>query len=423
VVTIGKTGRLKFHKKQRENNLYSYVARQAILDINQKVVAYELLFRNGERNFFPDICPNKATSNILTDNQLTLGLEKITGDLPAYVNFHTDSLLDNFPSFLDPKKVVIEILEDVTISAELIASIKTLKEKGYQIALDDHDFDAKWSSLLPYIDIIKVDVLAVSILEISRYVRELNGLNVILLAEKVETAQEFEKLKMLGFTLFQGYFFSKPEMLKQKRLTSQKIQILDLVAQSSKPELDLNLISEIFRSDPGLTYRLLRFINSPSYGSSQEITSLRHALIYIGELELKKFIALLALSDLSDGKCNEIMYLSLTRAKFCEYISQLRKDPENPPKAFLTGILSLIDGILDQDIDSVLNVIPIHSDIKAALRNEPNFLSDYLTLAKEVEQGQWVNSETIIRNLGLNETLCFDAYMKSLEWADAIITC
>jgi len=403
--------------------LYSYVARQPILDSKQQLVAYELLFRDGKSNSFPNINPNQATSNILTNNHLTLGVEQVTGNLPAYINFHSETLIRHFPSFLDAKKVVIEIVEDVEINDELISAVKSLREKGYQLALDDFDFNPKWSVLFPYIDTIKVDVLAFSIIEISRFVRELKDFQGTLLAEKVETLQQFEKLKMLGFTLFQGYFFAKPEMLKQKKITTTKQNILDLITQSSQKQLDLDMISEIFSSDPGLTYKLLRFINSPTYGSSQEITSLKHALIYIGELELKKFIALLALSDLSEGKCTEIMRFSLIRAKFCEQISQLRKDDENPPKAFLTGILSLIDGILDHDLENVLEVLPVHNDIKSALRKEDNQLSYYLTLAIAVEQGEWQKSESILGQLGIDMFFCFNAYQKAMDWADEMLAC
>lgn len=402
-------------------NLYSYVARQPILDIDQNVVAYELLFRDGKSNSFPNIDPNQATSNILTNNHLTLGVEQVTGDLPAYINFHSQTLIKRFPSFLDPKKIVIEILEDIDISSELIASVKSLKEKGYTLALDDYDFDPKWSVLFPYIDTVKIDVLAFSLLEISKFVRGLSGVKVTLLAEKVETAQQFEKLKMLGFTLFQGFFFAKPEMLKQRKITTTKKNILDLIAQASKAKLDIDYISKIFSTDPGLSYKLLRFINSPTYGNSQEITSLKHALIYIGELELKKFIALLALSDLSEGKCDEIMRLSLIRAKFCELISQKRQDEVNPPKAFLTGILSLIDGILDHDIEFVLNVLPIHEEIKSALRNESNYLNQYLSLAKFIEKGLWKESEAISKQLDLDSQYCFEAHQTALSWADGML--
>ncbi len=401
--------------------MYSYVARQAILDMAQNVVAYELLFRNGENNSFPNIDPNQATSNILENNHLTLGIEQITGNLSAYINFHANALIKNFPSFLDPKKIVIEILEDIEINDALVCAVKELKNKGYTIALDDYDFDDKWQVLFPYIDIIKVDVLGQSILDLSKSIRKLSRLDVILLAEKIETAEQFAQLKMLGFSLFQGYFFAKPELLKQRAITTAKKSIIDLIAESSKAKLDFDAISATFSTDPGLTYKLLRFINSPVFGTRQEITSLKHALIYIGELELKKFITLLALSDLSKDKCPEMMRLSLIRAKFCEQISLERTGEENPPKAFLTGILSLIDGILDHDLEQVLAMLPIHEEIKAALRNEQNYLSQYLTLAKLLETGQWRESDRLCQHLALPVEVVLNAHQESIHWADTML--
>ena len=402
--------------------MYSYVARQPILDPEQQLVAYELLFRDGDSNHFPNINPDQATSNILTNNHLTLGVEQVTGDLPAYINFHADTLIRHFPSFLDPKKIVIEILEDVPISKALLAACKSLKEQGYVLALDDHDFDPKWDVFLPYIDIIKVDVLSISILEVSRYVNRVKPYNKILLAEKVETAQQFEQLKLLGFSLFQGYFFAKPEMLKQKKITTTKQNILELINQASHLTLDFDHISDIFSCDPGLTYKLLRFINSPTYGRSQQITSLKHALVYIGEAELKKFIALLALADLAEDKTSELMRMSLFRASFCEQIGQQLQDSENPPKAFLTGLLSMIDGILDHDIASVVEILPIDPDIKSALLGETTYLTNYLDLAKHFEQGQWLHCESIAQQFGLSMDVCSAAHIEAMSWADSMLS-
>ncbi|WP_448249992.1 EAL and HDOD domain-containing protein [Thalassotalea agariperforans] len=401
--------------------MYSYVARQPIIDLNQNLIAYELLFRDGESNQFPNICPDQATSNILTNNHLTLGIEKVTSGHTAFINFHADTLIKNFPSFLDPKNVVIEILEDVPITDELIDACKELKAKGFKFALDDHDFDPKWDIFFPLIDIIKVDVLDASIIDISRYIRRLQDYNITLLAEKVETKEQFEKYKLLGFTLFQGYFFAKPEMIKQKKANTAKQNILELIQHASAKEMDFSKISDTFSKDPGLTYKLLRFINSPVYGRNQEITSLKHALAYIGELELKKFISLLALSDLSSGKCMELMRFSLVRAKFCEIISEKLHDDNNPPKAFLTGILSLIDGILDQQINTVFDIIPIHNDIKEALMNKNNYLRHYLTLAKLTEQGDWKKSSLLTIKLGLANKDTYNAHMQAIEWADDIL--
>lgn len=401
--------------------MYSYVARQPILDINQQVVAYELLFRDGKSNSFPNIDPNQATSNILTNNHLTLGLEKITGDLPAYVNFHAETLIRRFPSFLDPEKVVIEILEDIELCDELIEAVKSLKDKGYKLALDDHDFDPKWQKLFPYIDIIKVDVLSCSIIEISKFIRTVDTTKVTLLAEKVESKEQFEQLKLLGFTQFQGYFFAKPETLKQRKVLTAKQNIIALISEAAHDSLNIERITDIFRSDPGLTYKLLRFINSPTYGNTQEITSLKHALIYLGEVELKKFISLLALSDLAEQKCTEITRLSVVRAKFCELISQQNQEEENPPKAFLTGMLSLIDGILDHDLEYVLTVLPLHDDIKTALRNEQNYLNQYLTLAQLIEKGHWTEAEALNHQLVLPSEFCFQCHQQALLWADEML--
>ncbi len=402
--------------------MYSFIARQPILDLNKNVVAYELLFRNGESNCFPNIDPDQATSNILSNNHLTLGVDNITNDLPAYINFHSNALINNFPSFLDPNEVVIEILEDVPATDALLSACKLLSEKGYVLALDDHDFDPKWRRFFPYISLIKIDILQHSMLNISKFIRTIDNSQMTLLAEKVETAEQFEQVKLLEFTLFQGYFFARPEMLKQKKITSTKQNILELIGHASSEKLDFNTMGEIFSSDPGLTYKLLRFINNPCYGRSQEITSLKHALIYIGDIELKKFIALLALADLNQDKPTEIIRLSLIRAKFCEQISLLQKNQENPPKAFLTGILSLIDGILDHALETVLAMLPIHPDIKQALIAKNNYLSQYLNLARNIEMGHWKKSDVLIKQLALTHEQCFTAHTKAIAWADEMLS-
>ncbi|MDP7592411.1 MAG: HDOD domain-containing protein [Litorilituus sp.] len=401
--------------------MYSYIARQPILNLNQETVAFELLFRDGESNHFPDIDPDKATSKIIVDNQLTLGIDEITGALPAYINFHADALIYHFPDFLDSEKIVIEILEDVPISDELLNACKLLKKKGFTLALDDHDFDPKWDVFLSFVDIIKVDIQDVSLVDITRFLSRIDTSNITLLAEKVETLKQFDQLKMLGFTLFQGYFFAKPEMIKKKNIISTKQYVFELMEHVSCAQFDFDAISEIFSRDLGLTYKLLRFINNPNYGPSKEISSLKHALIYIGALELKKFIALLLLADLNENKPNEIIRLSLVKAKFCELISQINSDIENPPKAFLTGMLSQIDGVLDQDIDTLMEILPIHNDIKDALVQKDNYLAHYLGLSLMLEQGKWLQAVEQGAAIGINEHSYLEAYQKSLNWADNML--
>ena len=237
----------------------------------------------------------------------------------------------------------------------------------------------------------------------------------------METLKHFNQLKILGFTMFQGYFFAKPEMVKKKNIISTKKHIFELMKHASSSQLDFDAISEIFSRDLGLTYKLLRFINNPTYGPSKEISSLKHALIYIGDLELKKFIALLVLADLNENKPSEIIRLSLVRAKFCEHISQINNKVENPPKAFLTGMLSHIDGVLDQQIDSVMDILPIHMDIKDALVQKENYLASYLALSITLEQGKWRDAVKLGTVIGINEQSYLEAYQKSINWADNML--
>lgn len=401
--------------------MYAYIARQPILNADKVVVAYELLFRDGKSNQFPNIDPDLATSTILSQNHFTMGIDKIAANLPAYINFPAESINNNSPSFLDPKYVVIEILEDVEVTSNLIKSCKKLKEQGYKLALDDHDFDPKWQLLFPYVDIIKIDVLQFNIIEINKFIRSIKHLDITLLAEKVETLTQFEQLKTLGFTLFQGYFFAKPEVLKHKAITATKTNLLELIAQASKKSLDFAQVQAIFERDIGLTYKLLRFINSPSYGCAQKITSLKHAITFIGELELKKFIALLALSNLNDSKPTEIIRVSLTRAKFCELVSAERHDDENPPKSFLTGMLSLLDGLLDYKFDELMDMLPVHEEIKAALLGEANALATYLNLVIAAEQGNWNLTELLCEELNLPENFVADSYVEAIAWADGML--
>ncbi|EWH11549.1 EAL domain-containing protein [Catenovulum agarivorans DS-2] len=403
--------------------MYSYVARQAILDVEEKIVGYELLFRNGVENAFPDICPDQATSQILTSNHLTRGLESITDGKCTYINFFEDTLINRFPESLDPKNVVIEILESVEISEELLDACRALKKQGYRLALDDHNFDPVWDIFLPYIDTIKVDVRQFNILQISKYVRRIAGSGVNLLAEKVETREEFEQLKTLGFQLFQGYFFARPEIFKSKQIVANKLNLLQLISEAGSAQLNIDKVSEILAQDVALSYKLLRFINSAGFSTSQQITSLKHAIVYMGEAEVKKFISLLALANLSGDKPDEIMVLSLARARFCGHIAQMRGDDENPPMAFLVGMLSLVDALLDEPMDALAGKLPIADEIKQGLVEQKGILGLYLKLALSYEQAQWDEVETLAMALKAPIDHIHEFYQESLAWADRICNC
>ena len=400
--------------------MFAYIARQAILDKNKELYAYELLFRDGEKNCFPDISPDEATSKILTDSHLDLGLDDISAGKPVFINFHQDTLLHRFPTSLDPKKVVIEVVETVKPTAELVQACKTIKDLGYTLALDDHDFDPQWDVLLPYADIIKVDIVECDEQTLIDNISKFKDSKIKLVAEKIETMEDFEKYLDMGFDYFQGYFFARPEIIKQKKLPTSKLSLIELIGASSDAEFDLEKVNTIIQRDVSLSYKLLRFINNPLVNKSNEISNLRHALNYMGQVEVKKFIALLALANLGDNKPVELIHLSLVRAKFCDLIGQARSLSNNPPTGFLVGLFSLLDALLDQPMQGIVDKLPIGENIKSALCGNENELKQFLALIRAFESGYWKGVENISKQLSLDLKMTQAFYNESLKWGIAM---
>ncbi|GAA0854526.1 EAL and HDOD domain-containing protein [Aliiglaciecola litoralis] len=396
--------------------MFAYVARQAIFDKESNVKAYELLFRDGKRNCFPDIEPDEATSKLIAGSHLALGVEEITDGKTAYINFHNDTLLYRFPTSLNPQAVVIEIVETVEISDKLIAACKHLKNLGYQIALDDHDFDPKWDVLLPFISIIKIDIMECEFDVIAQHLPKFRDAKLKLVAERVETREEFDRCVELGFDFFQGYFFAKPEVMKQKNIPSSKMTLLELMKESASSQFDFELISHIIERDVALSYMLLRFINNPIMNKRNKITSLTHALTYMGEVEIKKFIALVALANLGDDKAPELVHLSLVRARFCELTALAKKEISNPPKGFLVGLFSLLDALLDQNMNQLMKKLPLSDELKNALCGMKSQLRDYLSLARAFEYADWEGVKRHAKGLELDQRLLHSFYNESIKW-------
>lgn len=400
--------------------MFAYVARQAILDREKNVYGYELLFRDGKQNCFPSVAPDEATSKILASNHLTLGLDEITQGQIAFINFYEDTLLYRFPTSLDPMGVVIEIVETAPISKALLAACKHIKQLGYKLALDDHDFDPKWDVFLPYIDIIKIDVRESDYETIKKHIPKFLDAKLKIIAEKVETYEEFETYRDLGCHFFQGYFYARPEVIRQKNIPNSKLSLLELIGESAKSDMNFERINDIIERDVALSYMLLRFINNPTVNKRNKITSLRHALNYMGAVELKKFIALLALANLGDSKPMELLQVSLVRAKFCELLSQERGDSENPPKGFLVGLFSLIDALLDRKMENLLENLPLSDDLKDALCGQKNNLLSYLELAKTFETANWLRTRKIAQVLNVEQKLLHGIYNEAVVWSNAM---
>ncbi|SEA05704.1 EAL and HDOD domain-containing protein [Alkalimonas amylolytica] len=400
--------------------MYGFVARQPIFDKELQLLGYELLFRDDDHNRFPNIDPDEATSRLLSEQHLLYGLERITGNKLAFINFAEDSLLYQFPTALDPSKTVIEILESVHFSSELLTACRELHKQGYQLALDDFTFHSQWQRLMPYISYLKVDIRQNPMDGLAAKLAELKDFQGKFLAEKVETMAEFEQLQQLGFDYFQGYFFARPEMLKHKRLGHHQMHLLSLIAEAAEPELDFDKLVQIMERDLGLSYKLLRFINSAYYARSKPIQSLKHAMVFMGEVELKKFIALVALSNLAEHKQPELLKLSIIRARFCDLVAKAAGHTELQSSAFLTGMLSLIDALLEQPLDHVLSQLPLEECIKQALLQQQGPLGQPLKLILDYEQANWQRYEDVADQLLPAKTDIRALYLDALDWAEQL---
>ena len=397
--------------------MYFYAARQPILDVDKNLFAYELLFRDGVDNVFPGIDEDEATTRIIEGSQFNLGIEHLTGNKPAFINFTLDTILKKYPTMVPAASLVVEILETVQPGKRLLESVKELKQQGYVIALDDYEHKPVWRHFFPYVDLIKIDLRAMEFDEIEQVIADISDFPEIkLLAEKVETAEEFEKCKELGFQYFQGYFFSKPELVKTKTLSPGQMTLAELLYETSTPEIDLPKITQIFERDVNLSYKLLRYTNSAAFKRRTEISTIKQALVVLGKYELKKFLSLLFTAAVSGDKPVELLKMAMVRARFCENLASL-KDGADASMAFLTGMMSLIDAILDQDIEKVMEQLPLSAEIKDALIKQQGPLAKYLQLAIAYEKGDWENERQIEENLNLSDRQVPAVYANAIEWA------
>jgi len=401
--------------------MYFYAARQPILDKNKNLYAYELLFRDSIDNVFPNIDGDTATSKMVEATQFNMELSDFTANKPAFINFTLETIAKGYPTMLTPQEVVVEILETIKPGKRLLEYCKELHEGGYTLALDDYIHQPVWAHFYPYINIIKIDVLVTSIETIKDIKQAIAKYpHILLLAEKVETQEQYQQMVELEFDLFQGYFFAKPEMVKTKELSPSQAALAELLYESSKPELELNNITKIFERDVTLSYKLLRYANSAMFRRRNEIASIKQALVTLGSAELKRFNNLMFATNLNPDKPSELITLSMTRAKFCELCAANVKQNIDSSIAFLTGLLSMIDAILDENIDQVLEKLPLAPEIKDTLITKKGVVADILILIEYIEKGEWDNTNVVIAQLDLSKQQVMENYHQALSWADEI---
>ncbi len=399
--------------------MYFHAARQPILDINKELYAYELLFRDGITNAFPDIDGNEATSKIVAGSQFDFSLSDFTGPNPAFINFTLETLEKKFPTLIPKEDLVVEILETERPGKRLLAEVKELHGLGYTIALDDYIHEPVWRHFYPFIEIIKVDFLTTTLEQIKAICSAIVGFpHIKLLAEKVETHEQHELAIELGFTYFQGYFFARPEAMKVKSLSPAQFSLAELLYETSKPELDLPKITNVFEMDVNLSYKLLRYSNSAIFRRRAEISTIKQALVTLGKAELQKFISILFSAQMVSDKPPELMAMSLCRAKFLEGLAKNSAKVDSESVAFLTGMMSLIDVIIGESMESAMKKLPLGVEIKMALLKGEGPLATLLDVAKNYEQTQWDASESDLAQLAIASDKVPEIYRSSVRWAN-----
>lgn len=360
------------------------MARQPIIDTSYRIQGYELLFRDAHLSP-TDISGDKSTSRLIDRLLTTFTLEEITDNSRAFINFTRFWLLN--PPSLSPDNTVIEILETVPLDDAVLASIADLKKQGFTLALDDVIDTERLSPLLKLVDIVKVDVLHLSPNEIEQIIQQLKPYDITLLAEKIEDHEVFHFCKSLGFSLFQGFFFSKPQLLSGKELNASALAVMNLIAQLQDPNCKIDDIEQIIKQDPTLSIKLLKWVNSPLYRRRKEIESIKQAILQLGLDRVRNFVTLLSLSDLQE-KPSILCQMALTRASMCEWLA---KHHLNVPSAsyFLGGLLSLIDAFFDQPKADVLEKLPIDTKLKSAILNYEGLLGQTILAVSYYQQALW----------------------------------
>ena len=390
------------------------MARQPILTGDEKVFGYELLFRDGVDDYFHNPDPDAASRSTLSTSML-IGLDVLCDGRRAFINVTRDVLLKDYITLLPSSQTVVEILETVPPDDVVRAACQRLKEGGYQIALDDFTVDDPRESLTDLADIIKVDLRAIAPEQAAELVKRHGPWRCRMLAEKVETREEFVAAKKAGFVYFQGYFFRRPEMLSTHEIPANQLNYLRMWQAVARPELDIREVEQVIKGEASLCYRLLRYLNSAAFGFGTEIHSVRHALSLLGEREVRRWIRLVATLGAGQNKSSDLVLSALVRGRFCELLSPTVGAGDSD--LFLMGLLSVMDAILEIPMARVLENVPVDQESKAVLLGGASRLRPFYQLMLAQESGEWETARELAGQLHLSESEVAEKYWEAMQWA------
>jgi len=399
------------------------VARQPIFDIKEKVWAYELLFRKSGHASTAEVAEDDlATASVIADG-FALAFNGMDKNRKAFINFPQRLLLDETVYALPKEICVVEVLETITPTPEMIAALKNIKGHGYTLALDDYVGQPGYEEVIRLADIVKVDVLGMEPERLSAVSLDLRKYGCRLLAEKVEDRATYDLTRRLGFTLFQGFFFSRPETMTGSKVPTPVIAKMRLLRALSGDDYDLRELTRIISSDPSVSYRLLNFINSAAFSLRANIKSIGQALTLLGRLQIKQWFLAVIISDFdSSAKVQEAAYTSLQRARYLEGMGKLHRSPAfRADTLFMLGLFSKLDVLLAQPMDKLLQNIPLDKEVEAALLSKPSPYWSWLSLVEDIEIGNWEDVFRFLDSRNLDQQASATIYSDALEWTQTLL--
>ncbi|NOH56020.1 HDOD domain-containing protein [Vibrio coralliilyticus] len=401
----------------------TYVARQPIFNAKRQTLGYELLFRDGENNAYPaHVDSNRATYRLIVENFLSLGTNPAFAQSRSFINFPYKSLIRRLPLSLPREQIVIEVLETCPPTDELYEAIKELNAAGYLIALDDFVYSSEWERFLPFVQIIKLDIMAMGLDAACEFVQERKsrGIRRKFLAERVETEEEFLTARSAGFSFFQGFFFSKPEVIRQQYISPEQVIAMELLREVCQTNVDFEKVEAIVAKDVALSYKLLRFVNTMSERLEVTISSFRQALVYLGEDKLRIFVSLAVASFISAKKPKELYNLSLQRAQFCQLMANENPFSQFREQAFLIGLFSTLDALLDLSLEELVKQLPLNQAIKVALLERQGPYGILLGLEECYERADWQGMQDACRQLNLSVDDVMPRISEAQRWSQDI---
>ncbi|MEK3763518.1 EAL and HDOD domain-containing protein [Solibacillus sp. FSL K6-4121] len=403
-----------------------FIGRQPIFNKYEEIIAYELLYRNNYVNKFPDIDSDTATIELLINSFLSIGINEVANGKPSFINFTENLIMQDSVDFLEPEQVVIEILENISITPELIQQLKHLKSAGYKLALDDFVIDEKvlvYDELFPQIDYVKIDFLHTAEHERigTEKIIKSNFPHIQLLAEKVETREQFEIAKQSGYSLFQGYFFEQPQILTATDIPANIFQYFQIISLLRNDEANFDLLAENIEREISLSYRLLKLINGSSRRTKKKVRSIKQAILMLGLLELRQWVYLLAMRESNVNPNNdvfkELMYASLFRAKACEISARLNYK-KNYSEYFLVGLFSLIDSLLKRPINVIVTQLPLSEDIIETISGSQTVMTPYLQFSTALSKLDWENIMPLANRLNIPSDEILPMYEEIKGWVN-----